>query len=110
MPYYLFRCTKKKCQHEFEEMFTFSEFDQGCPKAKCPKCGKKKPDRLIAMAHFGNNPDKMNNFEFAAQKNFDRATQESSNARDEAKKKGIKSPYADLPDFTENGKRMNFIE
>lgn len=52
----------------------------------------------------------MNNFQYAAEKNFESAQIQSSDARAEAKKKGITSPYADLPDFTDNGRRMNFID
>ncbi len=111
MPQYSFRCTKKKCQHEFDDVCSFKDFDEGFPNVKCPKCGKKKPEKLLnTSVSFLNNPDKMNNFTYAAQKNFDKATQESTNARDEARKKGITSPYADLPDFTDNGRRMNFID
>lgn len=110
MPAYSFQCSKKTCKTVFEEICTFSDFDQGFPNVKCPKCGKKKPKRAITAPAFGNNPDKMNNFEYAAQKNFNNAQIQSHTAREEASKKGIVSPYADLPDFTDNGRRMNFVD
>jgi hypothetical protein len=90
----------------------FSDYDNKFVDVKCPKCGKKKPTHVFVLSpvHFVNNPDKMNNFEYAAEKNFEKAQIESSTAREEARKKGIVSPYADVPDFTENGRRMNFID
>ena len=112
MPEYSFRCTKKKCGHEFNSICSFRDYDEGFVNVECPECGKKKPKRILVFSavHFVGSPDKMNNFSYAAEKNFERAQQESANAREEAAKKGITSPYADLPDFTDNGNRMNFTD
>src|SRR6185437_11579900 len=100
MPEYSFRCTKKKCQHEFNALCSFDDFDEGFSGIKCPACGKKKPEHIFALnrVHFVGSTDKMNNFEYAAEKNFEKAQIESSTAREEAAKKGITSPYANLPD------------
>lgn len=112
MPKYSFCCSKKKCNHNFDEICSFRDFDNNFVGLKCPKCGKKKPDRVFTINSVGvvGNLAKMNNFQYAGEKNFEKAQQESSSAREEAKKKGIVSPYADLPDFTDNGRRMNFVE
>lgn len=110
MPEYSFRCTKKKCQHEFDEICTFNDVD--FVDVKCPKCGKNKPKKVFTInrVSFVGSTDKMNNFQYAAEKNFEAAQIESSTARAEAKKRGMTSPYADLPDFTDNGRRMNFVD
>jgi putative FmdB family regulatory protein len=112
MPEYEFCCVSKKCGNEFKALCSFQDYDEGFKNVKCPKCGKKKPKKVFSLnsVHFVGNPDKMNNFEYAAHKNFDKAQQESAGARDEARKKGVVSPYADLPDFTNNGNRMNFVD
>jgi len=110
MPEYNLCCKKKTCKHEFTALCSFKDFDNGFSDVGCPKCGKKKPKHILSLSvHFVGNPDKMNNFEYAAEKNFERAQQESSLARNEARKKGI-NPYANLPDFTDNGRRMNFVD
>jgi len=111
MPQYSFRCSKKTCKHEFEELCSFSDFDLGFPNIKCPKCGKKKPEKILnTIVHFGNNPDKMNNFEVAARRNMEKAQKESQAAREEGARRGIENPYTELPDITDNGRKMNFIE
>jgi putative FmdB family regulatory protein len=111
MPNYEFRCSKKKCAHLFEEICSFKDFEAGFPKIKCPKCKGKKVVKLMNFTvNALNSTDKMNNFEYAAEKNFEKAQIESFIAKEEAKKKGITSPYADLPDYTDNGRRMNFVD
>lgn len=111
MPEYSFRCSKKKCSYEFEEICSFSDFDNNFVDVKCPECGKKKPNKIFVVnrVHSVGGSDKMNNFEYAAEKNMERAQIESHTAREEAAKKGINS-YNNLPDFTDNGRRMNFID
>lgn len=111
MPIYSFTCSKKTCQKNFDEICSFSDFDAGFPSVKCPDCGKKKPKPVMnRQVCFANSTDKMNDFTYAAKKNFANAMVESSNAREEAKKKGLRSPYAEVPDFTDNGNRMNFVD
>lgn len=111
MPNYEFQCKNKKCSNYFEEVCTISDFDADFPEVRCPKCKSKKIKRLLSGCPvFLNSPDKMNNFEYAAEKNFEKAQIESSTAKELARKKGITSPYNDLPDFTDNGRRMNFID
>lgn len=112
MPEYSFVCKSKKCQNKFDAFCTFDDFEDKFVDVECPKCGKKKPKYIFTINSitFGNNPDKMNNFQYAAEKNFEGAQIESSNAKREAARKGITSPYADLPDFTDNGNRMNFVD
>lgn len=112
MPTYNLICTRKKCKHEFDTICSFKEYEVKFANTKCPACGKKKPkvsDKLFAPAFIGSS-DKMNGFTYAAQKNFEKATVESMTAKEEAAKRGIRSPYADLPDITDNGNKMNFIE
>lgn len=112
MPQYTLICTKKTCKHEFDEICSFSDYDDKFSKVKCPECGKKKPklSEKLNRIHFIGSTDKMNNFTYAAQTNFNNAIEESTAAKEEARKRGITSPYADLPDFTDNGNRMNFVD
>jgi putative FmdB family regulatory protein len=110
MPTYEFKCKKKTCGTVFSELCSFTEFDAGFPDVRCPECNGKKVEIGLGCASALNSTDKMNNFEYAAEKNMERAQGESAAARDEARKKGLRSPYADLPDFTDNGRRMNFTE
>jgi ssDNA-binding Zn-finger/Zn-ribbon topoisomerase 1 len=112
MPNYSLVCGRKKCQHRFDSICSFKEYDLKFANVECPECGKKKPklsDEPVAPA-FINSSDKMNGFTYAAQKNFENATIHSATAKEEAKKRGIRSPYADLPDITDNGNKMNFTE
>lgn len=110
MPEYSFRCKSKKCQHEFDDLCSFA--DEKFEEVKCPKCGKNKPKKVFTInrVSFVGSSDKMNNFEYAAKKNFEAAQVESSTARAEAAKRGMGNPYPDLPDFTDNGRKMNFVE
>lgn len=112
MPTYNLQCSSKKCKHTFSSICSFKEYDAKFANTECPKCGKKKPIRSSAIEApaFIYSSDKMNGFTYAAQKNFEKATIESMTAKEEAAKKGITSPYADLPDFTDNGNRMNFTD
>lgn len=113
MPNYNLKCSSKKCGENFDAICSFKEYDVKFINTKCPKCSKNKPTVNTDLKHapwFLNSPDKMNNFEYAAKKNFSKAEDESRNAKEEAVKRGIKSPYSDLPDITDNGKKMNFIE
>lgn len=110
MPTYEFVCTKKTCKHEFSELCSFSDYENGFTSIACPECGKKKPKKLLsANVLFADSPDKMNNFEWFGQKNMEAAQVQSHNAREEAKKRGI-APYRELPDGTDNGRRMNFVD
>lgn len=42
MPFYEYRC--KKCENEFEELVDMDNSDN----IPCPKCGKKKTEKLIS--------------------------------------------------------------
>lgn len=111
MPEYNLKCGVKKCGHEYSTICSFKEFDAKFANTPCPKCGKKKSKQTgMHNVHFVGSSDKMNNFEYAAKTNFEKATVESMTAKEEAAKKGIRSPYADLPDYTDNGNKMNFID
>jgi putative FmdB family regulatory protein len=111
MPNYEFKCKKKKCSKVFSEICTLKEFEAGFPDVLCPDCGGTKVEKLMnTRVGILNSTDKMNNFEYAAEKNFEKAQVESMTAKEEAAKRGITSPYAELPDFTDNGNRMNFVE
>jgi predicted nucleic acid-binding Zn ribbon protein len=111
MPEYNLKCSSKKCGHEFTAICSFKDYDAGFPGVECPECGKKKVKTFgLNNVFFIGSSDKMNNFEYAAKTNFNKAQVESITAKEEAIKKGVKSPYADLPDLTDNGNRMNFID
>lgn len=107
MPNYEFRC--KECSHVFEHLCTWKEYDDGFPGLNCPECQGSIGHTLTVPGIIGTS-SKMDNFEYAAEKNMDKARVESSTAREQAKKLGIESPYGDVPDFTDNGRRMNFID
>lgn len=111
MPEYNLKCQVKKCGHEFATICSFKEYDAGFVNVECPECGKKKVKQYgLNSVHFLNNPDKMNNFEYAAKKNFEKATVGSTTARKEAAKKGVRSLYPDQPHLTDGGNRMKFID
>ena len=109
MPIYDFVCTKKKCKKEFQKICSFKE---DLNTVKCPACNgkvKKVFDIETLRIHISGTTSKMDNFEYAAKKNMNKAQNESSRAREEAAKQGINT-YNNLPDFTDNGNRMNFID
>jgi len=43
MPIYVYRC--RKCREKFEQFRSISAGDEG---VACPRCGAKKPERLIS--------------------------------------------------------------
>lgn len=100
MPMYCFHC--KSCEFNFEVLLSMKDKS----KPKCPECGKKKAvDRLISQVNIlGPTSSKMDNFEYRAGYNLNKAQNESRAAQEEAAKKGV-SGYRNIDDISSG---MNF--
>lgn len=95
MPTYVFHCDK--CDYIFEEMHGMSE---DLSKVKCEKC-KKKTRQLMTCPHIlGPTSSKLDNFSYRAGYNYDKATKESSTAREEAARRGINPGYKSIDDIS----------
>jgi putative FmdB family regulatory protein len=92
---YNFHC--KKCELNFETLCRYEARD----KVKCPQCNKKKGlENVIGGFHIlGPTKSKRGDMEWAGPYNFEKAQIESSDAREQAVKKGI-DPYRNIDDIT----------
>lgn len=91
MPYYNFEC--KKCETNWEEMASYDP-KSIYPTVKCPKCGHKKKDKLCTGFGIGGpTSSKMDNFNYRAGFNMEKAKTERRNAEAIV---GNASPYKDM--------------
>jgi putative FmdB family regulatory protein len=93
MPSFVFQCSK--CQHVFEELCGVEDRK----KVKCVKCRSKKIQQVFTPPTIIGTSSKMDNFDYAAQKNFDRAQGESRTAREEAAAREL-DPYRHIDDIS----------
>lgn len=95
MPMYCFHC--KSCEFNFEVLCSFNARS----KQKCPECGKKKnvSQRIGQINILGPTSSKMDNFEYRAGYNLNKAQNESRAAQEEAASKGING-YRNIDDIS----------
>lgn len=91
MPFYNFSC--KKCQKEFEEICTFSDYDNDFPEIRCPECNSKSLNKNIPSGS-GIMISK-DTYDYRLGVNMEKAKAERAYA--ESKYKG-KSPYRKFRD------------
>lgn len=101
MPIHVFQC--KKCKLNFELLRGLKEQS----KPRCPKCNKLKDvsQNVTVAGILGPTSSKLENFEYRAGHNLERAQNESRTAKEEAAKRGISGGYNQMDDISSG---MNF--
>lgn len=111
MAIYTFKC--KKCEHVFDEICSFSDFDNGFPDVRCEKCNSKSLKKNV----ISDRPAELVFADPRSSSKWDKWSYRQGKTAEEAKMQRAAAeranrgplPYKNIDD-TNRGRRMNFID